>query len=302
MVSYPSRFEPVVRRIDPAARLVGVRELAGGMSAQITVLDIARNGDATPESVVVRQYGPKNLAVDPRSATTETRLLQWLRDAGLPVPAPRYADDTDEVLGGPYAVISYVDGGDPPHQWSASVADQLAAMLARLHGIDPAPVALLLPRYADRVERWLARTGHTSDESMRESAIREVLNDWWPHRREHPPRILHGDYWPGNTMWSDGRLVAMIDWEDAAIGDQRSDLANIRLELLWAYGPKAVDDFTERYAAAWPTVDLTDQPHWDLVAATRPVGRLDEWGLDPAHRDEHLRRFTDFVDAALARI
>ena len=27
------------------------------------------------------------------------------------------------------------------------------------------------------------------------------------------PVLLHGDFWPGNILWRDGRLVAVIDWE-----------------------------------------------------------------------------------------
>jgi aminoglycoside phosphotransferase (APT) family kinase protein len=301
-VNYASRFEPVVRRLDPTARLIRVRELSGGMSAQITVLDIAKRGEAAVETVVVRQYGPINTAADPQVATTETRLLHHLRAAGLAVPQPWLADDSDELLGGPYSVIGYIDAGDPPQVWSESLCAQLVDVLVGLHRIDPSPVASLLPADADRVQRWLSGTGRAPDEAMRETAIRDVLTDWWPRRRELPHRILHGDFWPGNTMWAEDRLVAMIDWEDAAIGDQRCDLANIRLELLWAYGPRAVTEFTDRYAAAYPEIDLGEQPYWDLVAATRPAGRPDEWGLDPEHRDVHLTRFTEFVDAALAEV
>jgi aminoglycoside phosphotransferase (APT) family kinase protein len=35
--------------------------------------------------------------------------------------------------------------------------------------------------------------------------------------------LLHGDYWPDNTLWRDGRLVCVIDWEDAALGDPLAD-------------------------------------------------------------------------------
>jgi aminoglycoside phosphotransferase (APT) family kinase protein len=34
------------------------------------------------------------------------------------------------------------------------------------------------------------------------------------------------------VLWRDGRIVAVIDWEDAQVGDPLADLANTRLELL----------------------------------------------------------------------
>ncbi|QGN31551.1 phosphotransferase family protein [Microlunatus sp. Gsoil 973] len=296
-----AQFAPVARQLDPRARVGGVRRLTGGMSAQITVLDLVRP-DAPQQTVVVRQYGPKNVTADSRPAATETRLLALLRTAGIPVPEPRLADDTRRLLDRPYAVISYVAGQGPAATWSDALAEQLVNVLVRLHRLDATPVRDWLRPYAARVDRWLARTPGRPDESMRESRIRAELNRWWPQRTELPGRILHGDYWPGNTMWSEGRLVAVIDWEDAAWGDQRSDLANIRLELLWAYGYEASRDFTDRYRAAFPTVDFGDQPYWDLVAATRPVGRLDEWGLDPAGMETFLRQYQEFVDAALIQV
>lgn len=294
-----AQFAPVARRLDPRARLTGVRRLTGGMSAQITVLELA---GPTAERVVVRQYGAKNVAADARPAATETRLLSVLRSAGIPVPDPRLADDSSQLLDGPYAVIGFVPGAGPAAAWSQSLAEQLVDVLVRLHRLDAAPVQDWLRPYAARVDRWLARSPAEPDEPMRETTIRRLLGAWWPHRVELTPRILHGDFWPGNTLWASDRLLAVIDWEDAAWGDQRSDLANIRLELLWAYGRQACEDFTRRYQDAFADVDFTDQPFWDLVAATRPVGRLAEWGLDPAGLETFLNQYQDFVDAALIGI
>jgi len=299
-----AQFAPVAHRLDPQARLAGARRLAGGMSAQITVLELVRpdHDPQSTERVVVRQYGAKNIAADSRPAATETRLLTLLRAAGIPVPDPRLADDTSQLLDGPYAVVGYVPGAGPGPVWSPALAEQLVEVLVRLHRLDVAPVLGWLRPYAARVDQWLAKPGAEPDESMRETAIRQLLGDWWPRRTELTPRILHGDYWPGNTMWAADRLLAVIDWEDAAWGDQRSDLANIRLELLWAYGRTACEDFTRRYRDAFTDIDFTDQPYWDLVAATRPVGRLAEWGLDPAGLESFLNQYQDFVDAALSEV
>jgi aminoglycoside phosphotransferase (APT) family kinase protein len=59
--------------------------------------------------------------------------------------------------------------------------------------------------------------------------------------------LLHGDYWPGNVLWHDGKIVAVIDWEDARLGDPLIDLAMSRLDLVWICGIYAMHMFTEQY-------------------------------------------------------
>ena len=91
--------------------------------------------------------------------------------------------------------------------------------------------------------------------------------------------MLHGDFWPGNTLWLDGRLTGIIDWEDAGIGDPLADLANTRLEMLLFFGPDATEQFTGHYLTLNP-INTTDLPYWDLCATLRPIVGMPAWGLD----------------------
>ncbi|HEX6386312.1 MAG TPA: phosphotransferase, partial [Anaerolineae bacterium] len=81
---------------------------------------------------------------------------------------------------------------------------------------------------------------------------------------------LHGDFWPGNTLWQDGRLVAVIDWEDAKLGDPLVDLAISRLDIVWIFGIKAMNSFTDYYQSMM-AIDYSNLPYWDLCAALRLV-------------------------------
>ena len=94
----------------------------------------------------------------------------------------------------------------------------------------------------------------------------------------NPAVLLHGDYWPGNTLWQRGTLVCVIDWEDAVLGDPLADVANARMELTMAFGPTAAADFTDQYRALVPALDLTALPHWDLYAALATRGADDRAG------------------------
>ncbi len=93
--------------------------------------------------------------------------------------------------------------------------------------------------------------------------------------------LLHGDFWLGNLLWDDDKLVAVIDWEDAKYGDPLLDLANSRLEISWAFGEDAMEHFTQFYLAYMPSLDLSQLPYWELcVAHQKPTTDFDEWAED----------------------
>lgn len=110
--------------------------------------------------------------------------------------------------------------------------------------------------------------------------------------------LLHGDFWPGNTLWQDGRLVAVIDWEDAALGDPVSDLANCRLEILWAFGIEAMEDFTKHYKSR-NKINFASLPYWDLCAALKPCGKLAKWGLEKKSEQAMIEKHKLFVSNAI---
>jgi aminoglycoside phosphotransferase (APT) family kinase protein len=74
--------------------------------------------------------------------------------------------------------------------------------------------------------------------------------------------VLHGDYWPGNVLWRDGRLVGVIGWEEAAFGDPLADLANILatgVRVMFLSGAILVTATVAGRlfsAAAWPAAGL----------------------------------------------
>jgi aminoglycoside phosphotransferase (APT) family kinase protein len=286
-------FREVLARVDGGLRLVSSCDLAGGVSAQVTALEaVSSAGLAT--KLVIRQYGARDRQNDPQIAAHEYHLLRLLHGAGLRVPRPVLADESGAVLPGPYLVIEYVDGHamiDPAQAVlpRAAVISQLASELARIH--DAALPLGDLPHLADMTSHATSRIRErptVPDESLSEPAVRAELERIWPPPVVNEPVLLHGDYWPGNTLWHDGALVAVIDWENAATGDPVSDLGNARMEMCIGYGAAAATEFARQYQALRPTADLTTLPHWDLYAALRHAGRMGTWGL-PATELARLR-------------
>jgi aminoglycoside phosphotransferase (APT) family kinase protein len=296
-------FERVVRRVHPHGTLISARSLKGGVSAAVTALEVGLP-DGHRTQLVVRQHGDADLRRNPDIARDEFTLLRALHSAGLPVPVAHDVDETREILAKPYLVIEYVDGHtefDPAR--SDSVVDALATCLRDIHRSDLSTLDLsFLPEQELVCARRLRTRPETVDDSLDEGRIRQVLEPVWPPRRRNRSVLLHGDFWPGNVLWRDGRLVAVIDWEDAAIGDPLADLASSRLEILWAFGPAAMRDFTARYAALMPGVDLANLAYWDLCAALRPASQLSDWGLAAEVEQSMRRSHREFVGQALTRL
>lgn len=287
-------FEALARRIDSRSKLLRTWELKAGVSAQVTAFEIEL-ADGRTERLIVRRHGARDLNRNPEVAADEFRLLQLLASAGLPAPTPRYLDPIGELFATPCLVLDYVEGEPAPAGVDGTeLVSELARVLAEIHRVGFSDDVSFLP------QRDLGETARP--ESAEERQIRDVLDSAQPLPRRNLPVLLHGDFWPGNTLWNDGRLVAVIDWEDAAVGDPLADVANARLELLWARGLDAMQEFTRRYAANATGVDLTDLPYWDLWADLRLAGRTGEWGPDDLTEKAMRTAHEWFVVQALQKL
>ncbi len=295
-------FQPIARQIDPAATVIYARELKGGVSAVVTLLDIT-GGTGQQQRVIVRQYGSADLIANPRIAAQEFHLLQVLQRAGIAVPTPYFFDDSGTILPTPYIVIEYIAGESESNPADLNtLLLQSATHLAAIHAIAGThPDLIFLPPIETLYRHKLNTRPLLLDEALSEGEIRAVLDPIFPLASYNPSVLLHGDYWGGNLLWRDGGLVASIDWEDAAVGDPLADLANSRIEILWAFGKEAMHAFTDYYRAR-TAIDFSRLPYWDLCAALRPTGKLTTWGLpdDTVTTMQASHRW--FVEQALASI
>ncbi len=296
------KFAQVAHQIDPDSTLLRAGPLTGGVSAQVTALEIALPGGGT-RKLVVRQHGARDLAGNPQIAADEFRLLQGLHAAGLPVPLPYTFDQSGAIFATPYVVLEYIEGA--PEFAPANLPDylrQFAAQLACIHQITPAQVDLsFLPTQAKRHAATFSAHPATTAESVEEQQIRQALASVWPLPPLNAPVLLHGDFWPGNLLWREGQLVGVIDWEDAQVGDPVADLANSRLEILWAFGSDAMHQFTRLYQSL-TTLDCTHLPYWDLYASWRPTTQLAAWATSPAEEQAMRAALRQFIAQALDQL
>ncbi len=232
--------------------------------------------------MVLRQH--KGQVIE--SIVTEGALLRALAQAHMPVPEPLLLP-TEEM---PSLVLSFVEGTTEvePSALTSSLM-QMADFLVCLHSMPLESLGLpALPTLMDPV---LAMEPYLS-------TLEEVfpVRAWLDSKPVRPALVnavlLHGDFWPGNVLWQDGQLVAVIDWEDAALGDPLLDLAVSRQELLWKHGEAAMESFTAHYFQGQGEVfDLVRLAWWELLAGARALEWMSSWGLE-AGQEAHMREVT----------
>ena len=73
-----TKFDQLVQNIDPTSKLLRAWDLKGGVSAQVTALEVEQPGGHT-KKMVVRQYGVVDLQHNPQIAADEFKLLRILQ-------------------------------------------------------------------------------------------------------------------------------------------------------------------------------------------------------------------------------
>jgi aminoglycoside phosphotransferase (APT) family kinase protein len=300
-----TRFEQVLQRMSSHNRLLRSWPLSGGISAEMTVLEYEDSAGQV-KTCVLRRPGNAALGLNPRAAEEEYQVLRLARSAGLPVPTPLYLDGTGMIFPDSYLVIGYIAGA-PDFSWAhgPDFAVQLAEGLAKIHAVEGFGTGLAyLIKSTPRLEAAVGERPAPSGSALGDARAWDVLRANWPIPRLNPTGLLHGDYWPGNILWQAGRLAAVVDWEDAKVGDPLEDFAISRLDFLWIYGRDLMEEFSRHYLALKP-IDTRKLPYWDLYAALRlarlvgndlsgwaqffhPYGRLD---IDAESIQAHVRSF-----------
>jgi aminoglycoside phosphotransferase (APT) family kinase protein len=88
--------------------------------------------------------------------------------------------------------------------------------------------------------------------------------------------LTHSDYWSGNVVWRERRIVGIVDWSWAARGPRGFDLGWCRLDLVLLFDERIADIFRDGYEAATGHT-IGDMLLWDSWAAARSHEWVEEW-------------------------
>ncbi len=265
----------IIEQLAPGARVTHSGPLTGGVSADVHEV-VFIQADGTEDRVVVRRHRQVEGKADRHDrAAREHVLLCELHERGVAVPRSRLFVPPDTL------VLDRIEGST---ELPDDPAEALASTLAAVHAIDASTVEgslLSLPLLDDPLPallEWLPSL--LAVDALAESPlVREEIRRACG-RFTGTPRLLHGDYWPGNVMWQQGRLIAVLDWEDAAKGDPLTDVACARVELCCARDTGLAERFTDAYVRHAST-DMARLFWWDLFVSTAALQYMDGWGLAP---------------------
>jgi aminoglycoside phosphotransferase (APT) family kinase protein len=277
--------------IAPGSTLSAIRPLAGSYSnyTHLIEYDFAAG---THTRIVVRRYAESG-GDRAGKAHREFKTLVLLQEHGVPAPNPLYLDGDGALLGSPGIVTGYVPGEQiyaPPDP--SSWARALATMLTRIHSIpcDATTQRTLMDANSEAI--WFLRSGVVpAYMSAYPDGARlwQAVYDLLPHIRQVSPRLVHLDYWPGNVLWAQDRITAVVDWEEAAYGDPGIDVAYCRMNMSLDGMDRAADEFLRAYEARMGQV--VNLGFWEIAAAARPMIDPEGWKITGSPARERFRQF-----------
>lgn len=257
------------------------------------------------ERVVLKRYWlPEPGEISP--AESEFRALALAAARGISAPSPIWIDRMG-LFPERAIVISYVEGAvllgpADPNDWAAQLADTLI----EIHRIQPEPADQdLFPALGET-------DGHHSEAETLAALRRHPLGmELWATRiaihatlRPEDPVYVHHDFWPGNTLWIEERLAAVVDWEGGSVADPALDVACCAFDMRLLGLNESAEHFVDVYREHSGRT-LENLRYWELLALCRPMPDIAMWvpgwqamGKDIS-ADDARRRHTALIRAAL---
>lgn len=302
------------------------RRISGGHSNLTFRLE-----DASGRAFALRRPPGGELPPRAHDVVREAQIMRCLAGSHVPVPQIIGTCTDAGVLGVPFYVMQWLDGevvAAPADvrrvlQSGASrqaAADGLVDVLAELHAVDVTAAGIAdLARPGDHIERQLGRMWQVWERTRtRELPGMATLHDRLLRRRpaQRHTGLVHGDYRLGNVMVDRaGRILAVLDWELAAIGDVLCDLAFLinnwesppaSAESAWMQEPPTrAGGFPPRTAlidryAARTGFDVSDLDyyqafmHWRMAVIAEGIKRRYESGSMTGASADDSRAEVDF--------
>lgn len=222
-----------------------VRRFHGGASRETYAIDIEGEGERKP---LILRCDPGDSLIDTPRAL-EFAAYRSFEGSAVPVPRPVSLCEDATLIGSPFFIMERIEGGEAVSPFVAdaygahrdAIGRQFFELLGRINGADAvsSPLAAFVDApdpgqcWSRELDYWTAQVEKNAlqPEPILMAAIRWLRN--------HPPppaqrlAIVHGDYRNGNVLHDGaGRIIAVLDWEMAHIGDPLEDLA-WALDPLW---------------------------------------------------------------------
>lgn len=266
-VPAPAAFGDWLRHLDGygGAEVLALHPVEGGASNVILRAPLA---SAPLPAVLLRLQRDRGI-FEPYDVLREAAVLRRLHPSSVPVPRVVGEEADRTVLGAPFVVLEWVDA---PHMGVAGPEASFsayAAMVAHIHALDWRALGLdevlAVPESAaaatraelevigERMERFPG-----ADAPILRRAL-AILRERVPG--DAPVGFCQGDINVFNYLFRGGEVAAVVDWEQARLGDTRNDVAQVLAlgHLKGApFGPVRDQFFLQAYEAARGDGELAD--------------------------------------------
>jgi aminoglycoside phosphotransferase (APT) family kinase protein len=217
--------------------------ISGGASRETYRYDAVARGER--RGFILRRDPPGSLIDTDRRL--EFLAIRSFADKGVAAPRAVVLEEAGAELERPFFIMERVEGGtpaspfqaDPYGDHAAAIGQQFFSTLGRIAGepLDGLPILEAVDRPAPE-DCWRRELDYWSgvidaDEEHPQPIVRAAIR----RLRHHPPPppaklcVVHGDYRTGNFLHDGaGRILALLDWEMAHVGDPLEDLG-------WAMDP-----------------------------------------------------------------
>jgi len=215
-----------------------------------------------PAQAVVRV----NRGKDRERARTAVAITRWLVEQGFPATAPLDVAQPHEIDDASVTFWRhYPQDGRPPPEPAA-----LGTLLRQLHQLPQPPITLAPYRPLTRLGAVLERGTklNEADRAWLISRRLELLAEFDQLHSELGEGFVHGDAYPGNTLW-DGDRPILGDWDEVAHGPRELDLVNTHQGARFGRSPADRAAFNAAYG--W---DITRWAGFPTLRAMRDIHTL----------------------------
>lgn len=221
-----------------------LRQLQGFEESEITSLEPVSGGasnltycvrmNKAPFAAVALRIQRKEGIFQPYSIVRETQVLRKLEASSLPVPKVLGVEWDREILGDKFAVLEWIDA---PHMGEAGAEASFEAFtraVVQVHQLDWQALGLDLLgvplNYENAILGAIApvakrlRAWELNKDPLLKRGL-SLLQSRRPTKGEIA--FCHGDINVFNYLFRNGEVVGIVDWEQAHLGDPRTDVGQL---------------------------------------------------------------------------
>jgi aminoglycoside phosphotransferase (APT) family kinase protein len=253
------------------------QQISGGNRCRSWAVDVRSPAGAQAE-LYLRYQPPRPPSAEPYTVWREAEFYRALRGSGVPAPKLIAIHPDSQAILTERAPGRADYRRVKDEQARETIAREFVEALATLHrtpvtgleipGLDASSTI------ADCVRRELATWRGMYEETGRQDPLIDLALSWLDANVPDPPGrpvLVHGDAGPGNFLFDEGHLTALLDWELAHPGDPMEDLAWFSMRCVMEPVPDFVARIHEYGAAMGTAPDLDRIRYHRVFVSTRVV-------------------------------